>query len=475
MTNQNKIVPPNFPFFSGDLDDDKADKPGVWLRRFELLWEPGATDKDKLQIFGLVLEPDSRAEDWWTGLDVGKKATWADARNEFKTEWPPAQTLEVSTEARRETLMSLKVKEEEVGQIAEDGKRREYTHVIWADKAEAVWKLLEDHKGLLIHDVRKNLPDGILDCIPDNKATRENYKTFLQAVRDISVEKAVQSTKAAQRVRSLEEQLSLFTQLPQTPPSPMSQIANWFSGTSIYNTPNYPRYTERAPLVNQGAYVPPHRRTTPPLPVTPPRQLPTPATLNNPFVDPPTTPRQNVMFNRLLNVPSTPSPQQRHDDRAQPLAFLAQRNSRTYMDDESGHQAYECEMTAWENMYGVETQMSFNCGHLPLTPGTVGLGSQECYGCGLQGHTASSPGCLLPEEARNEPRHRRERSWRSYINKILYPPGSRTPIRRMGLQQSPNIALMYMEEELTYDPRIYNIESVVFLDEVQGKGPESRE
>jgi hypothetical protein len=89
--------------------------------------------------------------------------------------------LEVSTKAHRETLMSFKVKEE-VRQIAEDGKQREYTHVIWADKAEAIWKLLEDHRGLLIHDVCKNLSNKILDCIPDNKATRKNYKTFLQAV-----------------------------------------------------------------------------------------------------------------------------------------------------------------------------------------------------------------------------------------------------------------------------------------------------
>jgi hypothetical protein len=115
---------------------------------------------------------------------------------------------------------------------------------------------------------------------------------------------AVRSTKAAQRVRSLEEQLLLFTQLPQPPPSPMSQIANWFSETSIYNTLNYPRYTERAPPVNQGAYVPPHCHTTPP------RQLPTPSTLNNPFFNTTTTLRQSNMFNWPLNVPSTPSLQQ---------------------------------------------------------------------------------------------------------------------------------------------------------------------
>jgi hypothetical protein len=125
-------------------------------------------------------------------------------------------------------------------------------------------------------------------------------------------------------------------------------------------------------------------------------------------------------------------------------------------------------------MYGADSQMSFNSGDLPLTPGTVALGSQECYGCGLEGHTASNPGCPLPEEARNDKRRIRERSWRSYINKILYPPGSRTPIRRMGLQHSPNIALMNAEE-VTYDPNLYDIESVVFYDEISGNGMESRE
>ena len=67
--------------------------------------------------------------------------------------------------------MSLKVTEEEVWKTVADGKCKEYTHVIWADKAKVIWRLLEDNKGLLIHDIRKNLPEGVLDCIPDMRAT----------------------------------------------------------------------------------------------------------------------------------------------------------------------------------------------------------------------------------------------------------------------------------------------------------------
>jgi hypothetical protein len=480
MANSTQIVPPTFPFYSGDPDDDKADRPGVWLCHFELLWKPAATDLEKITMFELVLEPDSAAEEWWSKLDVEKKTTWEEVKTEFKTEWPTVRSLEVLTEARRETLMSLKVTEEEVGKIVTDGKRKEYTHVIWADKAEAIWRLLEDHKGLLIHDVRKNLPEGILDCIPDTKATQEDYKIFLQAVRDISVDKAVRHTKANQRVCSIEEQLSQLTQRPQAPPSPMSNLANRLTETSLYNAPNYPRYTERAPptpftppiQVTPVPYVPPQRRETPSRPVTPPHQLLTPATSNNPFLNN-TTPRQGTLP-QLPYTPSTPSPQYRQESDSQPLAYLAQQNSRLYPDDESGHQNYERDMASWENVYGTDKPMSFNRDHLPLTPGTVALGSQECYGCGLPGHTASGPNCNLPEEARITTRRVRERGWRSYISKILYPPGSRTPIQRMGLQQSPNITLLSPEEEVTYDPHIYDIESVIFLDEVQGNGMESR-
>jgi hypothetical protein len=51
-----------------------------------------------------------------------KKATWVEVKAEFRKEWPPTHTLEISTEARRETLMSFKVTEEEVEQMITDGK-----------------------------------------------------------------------------------------------------------------------------------------------------------------------------------------------------------------------------------------------------------------------------------------------------------------------------------------------------------------
>src|SRR3984957_12821262 len=211
--------------------------------------------------------------------------------------------------------MSLKVTEEEVGKIIEDNKRKEYTHVIWADKAEAIRRRLEDKKGLLIHNVHTNLPEGILDCIPDTKIIQEDYRAFLPAVREISIEKATRHTKTIQRVRTIEEQLLTLTQPQQTPHSPISYLSNRLTSTSIYQTPSFPRYTERQPIPashnNTNPYVPPHRCETPLCPTTPPRQILALAAVNNPFTDNINTPRQNIAHNRLPYTPNIPSPQYR--------------------------------------------------------------------------------------------------------------------------------------------------------------------
>jgi len=77
MANQTQTVPLNLSFFPDDSEDDK---PGVWLCR------SNATDTDKILTFGLVLEPDSLAEEWWSKLNAGRKTTWTDVKGEFKTE-----------------------------------------------------------------------------------------------------------------------------------------------------------------------------------------------------------------------------------------------------------------------------------------------------------------------------------------------------------------------------------------------------
>ena len=467
-------LPTDFSFFSGDTDDEKAEKPGSWLKRLERNWRATTSDADKIYDFTSSLDADSPAEEWWNKLDGALKTTWNDVKVAFRAEWPPTSQVEVSSIARRATMMSYKLTEDDIGRMEGEGRKRNYIHVIWADKVEPIWKQLEDKHGLLIPEVRANLPQGIVDCLPETKDIHTNFSIFLQAIREVPVEKAIRRTNEVRELRDMKVQLSALAET-RAPPSPMSQMTQRLATSSLYTS--YPQYTQRSSsqqsnsspgpttTIPSAPYVPPHRRQTPPHTSTPARQQPTPASSTNPFQDDGTTPRpQNLFYQNLLN---TPSPTARQD--SQSLAYLAVQNSRLYTDDDIGHQQYAKDIAAWESAYGSNVLMAFTRDHLPLTPGTVALGSQECYGCGKIGHTGRD--CPLPEAERINPR---ERGWRTYITKILFSIGNRgTPTPR----RQQMIAQIHINENevIEYDPYLYPIETVTFQETGQGNGQESRE
>jgi hypothetical protein len=117
--------------------------------------------------------------------------SWNNIKAAFQLQWPPANQLEVSSVAQRATMMSYKLSEEDLGKMEGEGRKRNYTHAIWADKVEPLWKQLEDKNGLLIPEVRANLPQGIIDCLPEVKDIHTSFVVFLQAVRDIPIEKVI--------------------------------------------------------------------------------------------------------------------------------------------------------------------------------------------------------------------------------------------------------------------------------------------
>ena len=81
--------------------------------------------------------------------------------------------------------------------------------------------------------------------------------------------------------------------------------------------------------------------------------------------------------------------------------------------------------------------------------------------------------CPIPEDERI---NSRERAWRNYITKILFPIGNRsTPALRR--QQNPMLAKIHVGDNkvIEYDPYLYPIKTVTFHDAEQGNSPESRE
>jgi len=176
------VLPADFPFFAGDPDNKTAEKPGTWLKRLERTWTPTTSDADRIHDFSTSLDADSIAETWWDKLDQAQKGAWADIKAAFLAEWPPAKQVEVSSTARRVTMMSYKLQEDDLGKMEGEGRQRNYTHLRWADNVEPLWKQLEDKNGLLIPEVRASLPNSILDCLPDLKDIHTNFSVFLQAV-----------------------------------------------------------------------------------------------------------------------------------------------------------------------------------------------------------------------------------------------------------------------------------------------------
>lgn len=483
-------LPNDFPFFSGEETD--TEKPGSWLKRLERTWTPTTSDATKIHDFETSLDADSVAEAWWDALDAAHKGTWADVRAAFKTEWPASKILDVSAATRRDIMMSYKVLEEDLGKMEGEGRRKDYTHALWADKIEPLWKQLGDNNGLLIPEVRGNLPQSLLDSLPETKDINKDYKIFLQAVREVSIEKVIRRREELKRLQELEQQVSSLSQTSWTPPSQISRLTQKFASTSLNQTyPSYsrPTYTSTSPtkpvpnMPNQNAtitvnpstpYIPPQRRDNPPHMQTTVRQQPTPANSNtNPFEDV-TTPRPNNQFYQRLQMAYQTSPLAYKTGNPQQLAQAAIHQSRVYPDNETGHLNYTRDITAWETAYGKDAQMMFTKDPLPLTPGTAPLGSQECYQCGR----AEAPPHIGADCTSTVRIPQRESSWRNYISKILFPIGQRgnTP-RNQPYRETATIAPIYATDGdyVEYDPYLYPIENVAFQDEQQGKGLESRE
>lgn len=480
-------LPNDFPFFSGEETD--KEKPGSWLKCLERTWTTGTNNAMKIHDFAASLDVDSVAELWWDNLDATRKTTWADVKQEFKMEWPLSHVQDISAATRCDIMMSLKVKEEDLGKMEGEGRRKDYTHAIWADKVEPLWKQLNDKNGLLIPEVRSNLPQSLIDCLPEVPNINKDFKVFLQAVHNAPIKKIMRRTGELKQLHDLEQQVSSLSQNTWTPPSPMSKLTVQLASTS-FNQNSYPNYT--CPTVTPAqtitttitahnppnpstTYVPPYCHQTPPQTQSTLHQQPTPGSSTpNPFNNN-TTPRPNNMFYQQLQQSHQMSPLA-HKGNSQQLAQSAVSQSRVYMDDKTGHQNYIRDIMAWETTYRKDTMMMFTKDHLPLTPGTAPLGSQECYRCGKTG-TPENPhiGADCPSPIRIP---QCKGSWCSYINKILFPIGQCGNIpHNQSYCKNPMITPVYTTdgEFIEYDPYLYNIDNITFHDDQQGNGLESHE
>jgi hypothetical protein len=430
--------------------DRRKQNPQNWLLKLEgSKFKYDTADEHRIYTFSKHLEYGSKAHSWWNNeLAPNDKSTWVALEAAFHKKWPPIARAQPTMEEKQAKLFELKLTEDEVGtKVGDDEDDQIYSHVDWAQKVLVIAEDIEDDKGMLISVARNNLPLSIRTLLPNDIST---WEKFTEGVCDISISRL---TDEVDRGRTLRATTDAIANLTISQPTPTSRFTPYTR--TPYRTP-YQRIQPTAP-------VEPLNQTTPRQPATP---IPTPTTPNTPnprtntSSDPfgGTTARANISAPRF---PATPgSPLANRGGGGGGYAKLAQQaveDNLPYADTDDGRQKYQAAVTAWTHKHG-SAQPDWNTGHLPLTPGSSPLGSNECYGCGRIGHRSDEceQTIRIPDiEAR----------WRSRINGLVR--------RRNRFTESPGAVPIFKvdADEVQIDPDVYDTTGLEFTDyEEAGNG-----
>jgi hypothetical protein len=452
--------------FRGDYS--AGEKPHIWFRRLEGRFDEDTKLTSKLYRFAKNLEPGRPAELWYQTLPVLDKASWEDLYSAFSARWPLPTIVEPSREELLEKLDQTKLTTEDVGIMVERDGDKVYTHVVWAEQVRALVDVLDDAKGHLIPQVKRNLPLSIRLTLPTNLTT---WNTFLAAVTSLSMDRLADQRENTEVIRDnilqtmgisgQQQQYNVNTMTTKLAATnlyaPTRQTAPFFHKvpttptnfvTQTSPTPNTirPAYTPRAPST------PTHQRFGQPV-----------NTPSGSFLSTNSTLHPNSIFANQKLTPQTPTPNHAQLTN-QDLARKAIAASSIFPNTTEGKANYLTALHAWEAVYPPAREADFTTAPYPLTPGTEPLGSRECYSCGIHGHITKDHDPAIPQV------NVREQRWRAFIGRNLYARG------RMDYNSISQIN-MQDGETLSYDPAIYNAEQLDFSEDFgsQGNGEEAHE
>jgi hypothetical protein len=364
--------------FRGDYS--AGEKPHIWFRRLEGKFDEETKLATKLYRFSKNLEPGRPAETWYNALPMLDKSDWNSLYTAFKRRWPLPVVVEPSREELLEKLNQTRLEEEEVGVMMERDGDKVYTHVVWAEEIRALTDALDDTKGHLIPQVRRNLPLAVRLTLPTNLTT---WSSFLTAVTQLSMDRLADQRENTEVIRdTILQTMGANNQQPYN----MNTITTKLATTNLYQpTRQYysPRTTAAQTMTN-----PQNPQTTntakqyppwsPRTPTTSQRQTQPQSTPSGLFLSTNTTLHPNSIFNPKTPIPQTPTPN-RTQMTNQDLARKAIAASSTFPNTPEGRSNYQAALRAWEAVYPPSREVDFTTAPYPLTPGTAPLGSRECY------------------------------------------------------------------------------------------------
>lgn len=178
------------------------------MRKMERFWESTLQDTEKLRDLEMSLKPDSTAKIWWKALDAGDKDTYTKAQKLFKDKWPKKQEQEKTMPAKRDILRELTLREEELGKWVGKGKKKNYTHVVWAEKAQKLWKDCKDPGGHLLDNIHRNLPESLRYNLGLAPADKNKGEKVFAAVKAVRIDNVMRIANQAAQLRDITENLA---------------------------------------------------------------------------------------------------------------------------------------------------------------------------------------------------------------------------------------------------------------------------
>ena len=368
--------------FHGDREDEN---PEDFLRSF--FRRMGTSNDDvKKQQFKYFLQADSAADEWFEELQQADKKDWSAIEEAFNKRWPRKKAAKKTTEEYEEEITGLRLKMEDLGKKEKIAGREIYSHIVWADKMATVVKGAKlDTTTTYIGHVRKELPKLLREKIGAGHA---DWTTFLQAVRDMDLDYIRDGVDIWKKEQNEQEALKKrVQQLEKLTASPTAPLRHQMTTFGIGNPP--PSTTQQ-PQQTTAAQVNPFTNTT--------------GGRGNLFQTPQTaTPAQNA----------NPRPPATQADRAALLARLQKYPH--HPDTDTGRQAHRAQQAEWAKTYGLNAFVTESTPY-PLRPGTLPVGSGECFTCGLGGHMGRRDGSTC---GGNRALHAHEQTWRAICSRIL--------------------------------------------------------
>lgn len=329
----------------------KDQNPRDFLKAVMLDFESSYGDKEKIQRFELRLKSDSDAEAWFDGLDPPKKATWEALRAAFEERWPKEAGPTLSLTEMTLRIASLAPDLQQLGQYVDVDDHDVPYHKAWID--DVVRRMRKSNvPGNMAALVRETLPADIRGEVDANindwdtlvtqvtKITTTYIREKLEKTRELDAKMKMLETRTEQRLQAIQR-----TAPPQSPTAPLRQGLRRLNFQSTSTVPSAPRTQAAAPDGNGNPFIT--------------RAPPAPGSLfarQRPGWAAPGVPDAIIQMQASTWPPQSTTP--------------------------DGLKVYKEQVRSFEQL----GEPTYDGTPTPLTPGTMPLGSRECFRCAKHVH-----------------------------------------------------------------------------------------